>query len=486
MVSAQWFVGRVGPDESQKGNQMTSFNLSRAAFGLLALPFLAVTGQPVFGAGGTTTLTPAQSIQGAINSGLFDEIVLSEGTYNQLVDFGGAAITLRSTDPDNPAVVAATIIDGTFLGDSVITCDDDEGPDTVILGLTIMGGEATGGGPGNRGGGIRCHPGTAAPTIDRCVIRDNDGIFGGGIYNGSAPAPTIIDCVFRDNNADDGGGAYINGDCIITGTRFEGNTTTGNGGALRTQGATLTDCQFVANLADVEGGGVFAEPGSLTIDRCVFDSNAAPVGGGLYMNTDGGSSLITNSLFLRNDASSTGAGMFIRTPTEVIACTFVGNTSGNITMVDSEASSSPSFVIGCIGWDNVGPLSVFGNGSPTTTHSLIQGGLAGAGNIDSNPLFVDAGADDYRLQTGSPAIDAGDALALLSADPRDYAGNTRVVDDPATANSGIVVFKQAVDMGAYEFQPVGGNPDCPADVNSDGMINVLDLLDVLAAWGMCP
>jgi len=32
----------------------------------------------------------------------------------------------------------------------------------------------------------------------------------------------------------------------------------------------------------------------------------------------------------------------------------------------------------------------------------------------------------------------------------------------------------------------GRMPDCPADINGDGMVDVLDLLAVLAAWGDCP
>ena len=54
----------------------------------LALPALAC------GAGAATvTLNSGNSIQAAVNSGLYDEIVLQPGTYQQLVDFGGAAIT---------------------------------------------------------------------------------------------------------------------------------------------------------------------------------------------------------------------------------------------------------------------------------------------------------------------------------------------------------------------------------------------------------
>ena len=40
-----------------------------------------------------------------------DEIVVPPDTYNEIIDLLGKAITLRSTDSSDPAVVAATIID---------------------------------------------------------------------------------------------------------------------------------------------------------------------------------------------------------------------------------------------------------------------------------------------------------------------------------------------------------------------------------------
>jgi len=88
------------------------------------------------------------------------------------------------------------------------------------------------------------------------------------------------------------------------------------------------------------------------------------------------------------------------------------------------------------------------------TSSLVQGGWPGEGNIDADPLFVDPdGADDvtgtldddFRLNEGSPCIDAGDnAAPELPA--RDLDGNPRVAD----GNGDIVA---VVDMGAYEVQP---------------------------------
>ena len=46
-------------------------------------------------------------------------------------------------------------------------------------------------------------------------------------------------------------------------------------------------------------------------------------------------------------------------------------------------------------------------------YSTIEGGYAGEGNIDNDPLFTDAGAGDYRLLPCSPAIDAGDPVERL-------------------------------------------------------------------------
>jgi hypothetical protein len=80
------------------------------------------------------------------------------------------------------------------------------------------------------------------------------------------------------------------------------------------------------------------------------------------------------------------------------------------------------------------------------------------------------------------------------------------VNDACTEDTGPGM-PPMVDMGAYEFQPpCPSDVDCngvvnvlnllaviaawggvgDADVNSDGMVDVLDLLEVIAAWGPCP
>lgn len=66
-----------------------------------------------------------------------DEIVVGPGTYVESIDLGGKPITLRSADPSDPAVVAATVL--TIESERVVRCVSGEGPDTVLAGVTIIG-----------------------------------------------------------------------------------------------------------------------------------------------------------------------------------------------------------------------------------------------------------------------------------------------------------------------------------------------------------
>ncbi len=93
-------------------------------------------------------------------------------------------------------------------------------------------------------------------------------------------------------------------------------------------------------------------------------------------------------------------------------------------------------VTSCILWSNT--ASSTGQqiyGLATVTYSDVQGGWAGEGNIDADPLFADA---DGRLSPTSPCINAGDNSVVLVATELD--GNLRIAGP-------------RVDMGAFEVQP---------------------------------
>jgi hypothetical protein len=88
----------------------------------------------------------------------------------------------------------------------------------------------------------------------------------------------------------------------------------------------------------------------------------------------------------------------------------------------------------------------------------------GANYIQANPLLVNP-PGDFRLQSGSPAIDAGSATFAPSTD---YAGVSR----PQGAG---------YDIGAYEY--TGDQPYPDWDVNADGKTNVLDMIRIGQHWG---
>jgi hypothetical protein len=68
-----------------------------------------------------------------------DEIVISPGTYHENIDLEGKNLTITSTNPNDPTVVAATIIDGVSQR-PVVTFSRGQGAGCVLAGLTITGG----------------------------------------------------------------------------------------------------------------------------------------------------------------------------------------------------------------------------------------------------------------------------------------------------------------------------------------------------------
>jgi hypothetical protein len=121
------------------------------------------------------------SIQQAINdahSG--DDIVISAGDCQFLenIDFKGKSLTLRSTDPNDPDVMATTVIRPAAQR-PVVTFSGSEDADCVLAGLTITGDEV----------GISCGP--VRPTIRNCTIVSDEQT---AIRFWEGHEPSIIDC----------------------------------------------------------------------------------------------------------------------------------------------------------------------------------------------------------------------------------------------------------------------------------------------------
>ncbi len=361
-----------------------------------------------------------------------DVVIVAPGTYtgdgNRDLDFLGKAMTVRSMNPDDPEVVAATVIDceGTdAVPHRAFRFQSLEGPDSVVAGFTITGGYAI------AGGAVSCS--FASPTLTNCrIVGNSAGNSGGGIYNASTSRPALVHCTFIGNSAGVRGGGMCN----------SGSS------------PTVTGCTFSGNSAGISGGGGVCNSGSSpTFTNCSFNGNSAGSGGG--MRNGGGSPTLVSCAFVGNSGNFNGGGM-------------------------SNTGSSPTLT-NCILWSNsdtggMGESAQILGPSPIVTYSCIQGldALAGDGNIGDDPVFMrspDLGLDgvwgtedddygDLRLTAGSPAIDGGDPSVSLQPGETDLDGHARVLCG-------------RVDMGAYEFGI--GDFDCDSSVD----------LDDYALWAEC-
>jgi parallel beta-helix repeat protein len=197
-----------------------------------------------------------ESIQTAINTANNgDEIIVHPGTYYEAIDFLGKAVWLHSSD--GPAV---TTIDGNGAY-HVVQCVNDEGPDTILGGFTITGGNADGPYPDDRGGGmfIKWY---STPTVTNCTFTNNSALGnGGGMCTGVDGTPTVANCTFTGNSAGEDGGGMYNGyysSPTVTNCTFTGNSAGYDGGGMCNYGEsspTVTSCTFSGNFAG-EGGGV--------------------------------------------------------------------------------------------------------------------------------------------------------------------------------------------------------------------------------------
>ncbi|MEN6386916.1 MAG: right-handed parallel beta-helix repeat-containing protein [Phycisphaerales bacterium] len=117
-------------------------------------------------------------------------------------DLQGKAITIRSRFPDDPNYVANAIIDCSNKGRAFIF-HNNEGPNTIIEGLTIVNGLSA---VVSEGTEYRQNPVDGNDYTNEGIDATGDG-FGGAIHVGSLSGPTIRKCVFKNCQATGGQGS---------------------------------------------------------------------------------------------------------------------------------------------------------------------------------------------------------------------------------------------------------------------------------------
>ena len=283
------------------------------------------------------------------------------------------------------------------------------------------------------GGGLSCHSGSS-PSIKDCIVTENSGVSGGGLYCNSS-SPNLNDCTISGNQADSGGGICCLGSsptvkgCVISentsvvdGGGFmcrdyssptvirctiEDNQTSYGGGIFceNKSSPVMRGCIITGNQAD-HGGGIFCYRSSLpNIDACVISTNTVTGEGG-GIRCDRGSLPIINSCTLSFNSAAKGGGVFFRGSTLTLTnCTFSGNrttSGGGILFIGYDL-----MVTNTILWDDSPDEINALSGSTFVTYSNVMGGWTGEGNIDIDPLFNKPWAGDLHLRRDSPCIDTG-------------------------------------------------------------------------------
>jgi len=388
-----------------------------------------------------------QAAIGAANNG--DILIVAEGTYtgtgNRDIDFNGKAITVRSADPNNPAVVAATIIDcEDESGHRGFNFHNSEGPDSVVCGFTVTNGYI------NEGGGIYCSG--SSPTIENCIISNNiaHGIdggyygghgFGGGIYCGSNSNPIIKNCIITGNAPEGGFGDHGPGGAKGGGIYCVNSSPT-------IIGCTISNNNWLADYSD--GGGISCSESDPTIENCkIIDNAESKRGGGIYCSRS--SPTIINCLITGNSVKESGGGIYFssdyHTP-KIINCTISDNTAslgGAISLTTTTATITNSIL-----WGN-SPTEIVktATGTAIVTYCNVEDGWSGVGNIDADPLFASPG--DYHLAFGSPCVDAG-----TNSPPGGLpATDMDVIDRPFDGDYDDIA---VADMGAYELHLDSATP----------------------------
>lgn len=326
------------------------------------------------------------------------------------------------------------------------------------------------------GGGIYCYD--CLPTIRSSIVDRNRAAAGAGITvsyctgttgNGVGgirqrePSCTITDCEITDNvgipNANQhswGGGIYCYGSSsVISGCTMSGNAAWTGAGAYSSKGSSLviSDCRILNNegLPDEDGecggGGIFSTESALSVEDSAIVGNMAWKGCGVFCEVS--PSRILNSIIANNiphpaarggswgggfccdraahtlsncaitgNSASTGGGIYcVCAQPEFSNCTIAANSAENA-VIEVRFVASPIFR-NCVIYNQGEELRVIEGSQARISHSCIEGGWEGVGNISADPRFVSGPFGDYYLSCeaagqheNSRCIDAGSDSAL--------------------------------------------------------------------------
>ncbi|MCF7918378.1 MAG: right-handed parallel beta-helix repeat-containing protein [Candidatus Cloacimonetes bacterium] len=226
-------------------------------------------------------------------------------------------------------------------------------------------------------------------------------------------------------------------DCQIIGNTVDtGYSRCGGMGISGSGDITIKNCLIADNSSiaggpwgdEAGGGGMSLSRGNFIVEDCEVRGNVASDGcGGLGISLD--CNAVLNRLLIHDNVSAEGAALMTGDVDCLLINSIVYNNPSTFNGGMSSLYDSRIRIVNSIFWNNGG--SNFLLNEPLDLqiyHSIIEDGEGsieclngadyfwGEGNLDGDPMFVNAGGDDFHLLTGSPGIDSGVNACLLWGD----------------------------------------------------------------------
>ncbi|MCA1808802.1 MAG: hypothetical protein LC725_05015, partial [Lentisphaerae bacterium] len=436
----------------------------------------------------TNWYTAATHIQDAVNvADPEDTILVGPGRYNVPTNavvspdgatnvlFADKLLMLRSIDG-----AANTIIDGEGLNRCMTISYSQSSPRFILDGFTLTNGYAP------NGGAIYYDTGPSGTynmhsEIHDCVVADNIAQnYGGATYVNKVDDTTraimvVSNSVFRNNKAltQDGGAIYrsTSSPFYIYDSLFEYNTATASGksgGALyfdsNNRTTVIYNSVFRGNRASTatggQGGAIYTSRLTLDMRNCLLIDNLAREGGAIYLGRKPRMSFV-NTTIVGNQCTlgSSAGGIHIGgTDTGYLQAqnTILYHNTGGL----GNLRSATGYV------DNY-----FTNSC--TTPDTLDPNFYANGSITNEPSFVDFDLQNYHLASNSPCLDAGLYQSWMD-DATDLDGNPRIMQG-------------VVDIGCYERPDFSMAVDPLTLTNQLFQGNVMTNLSVdITATGMFP
>ncbi len=374
-----------------------------------------------------------QAVMDAEASAGADEILFDgvTGTINLNSDLPELTESLTITGPG--ADVLTIDADGADHVFSIHSPTDDQ--DLVVSGLTLTG--AVSSALKNRG--VTEHLDTL--TVDSCILTGNSASAGGAI-NPNGGTTTISNSTIFDNEAGNGGGIRV---------RM----------ANQSVQVTISNTTISGNRARTDGGGIEVDIGTVILNNVTLIDNESDSdndmdgdGGGFFMSMD--TSLTLKNTIVAGNTDMGGEGPDCSGPGTIDSdgYNFVGDTTG-CSLVAETGDQVDKLFDGTFMLTDVIDTTLADNGSPTTTHALVEGSPA--------------------IDAGNPASPGSGGVACEATDQRDF-NRPADGDGDDTADCDIGAFELDAEPRCGDgFLDAGEECDDGNEVSGDGCSSTCEI-----------